>query len=134
MNWEPLSEDMSKGVPKCEIQCLMRARAHSVVEVLLNGMTSGQRVVRSMIVRMCENPSDGGNGPTMSMCIWLNLFDGTGMLITGVCTCDCILDDWHARHSFVHWLTCFLSPCQTNFCETSLTVDFQPGCARLWMA
>ena len=89
--------------------------------MLLKGTASGQRVILSMMVSRCEKSSGGGNGPTRSMCKWLNLFDGTGILITGECTCDWILDFCHARHSCVHWLICFFRPCQTNFCDTNFT-------------
>ena len=66
-------------------------------------MASGQRRVRSMMVRRCEKSPEGVKGPTTSMCTWLNLFAGTGILTAGECTCVWILDCWHARHSLVHW-------------------------------
>ena len=53
-------------------------------------------------------------------------------MTAGKCTCVWILDCWHARHFLVHWLTCFFfSPCQTNFCDTNVTVDFRLECAKI---
>ena len=133
VKWGPLSEDMSIGTPKRAIQCPMRALAQSEVDVWANGMASGQRVVRSIMVSRCVNPSEVGSGPTKSMWIWLNLFAGTGICRTCERTWDWIFDAWQAIHSFVHLFTCFLTPCQTNFFATSFTVAFRPGCARLWI-
>ena len=59
VNWGPLSEVISNGTPKRDIQCLLSVFALSEVDVLLIGMASGQRVVLSMMLRRYEYPSEG---------------------------------------------------------------------------
>ena len=51
VNWAPLSDAMSVGVPNRAIQCLIRALAHvSVLESGI-GIASGQWVNRSTTVK-----------------------------------------------------------------------------------
>ena len=70
VNWVPQSEVMVSGTPKQVIQVVMRADAQSGAVVEVRGAASGQRVVRSMMVRMWVCPWDEGRGPTMSMWMW----------------------------------------------------------------
>ncbi|GFS16648.1 hypothetical protein ElyMa_003219600 [Elysia marginata] len=74
--------------------------AHSDADVLVMGTASGHLDERSIMVRRYVKPSEGGSGPIKSMWIWLNRFSGTGILTTGKQTCDLILEDRHAKHSY----------------------------------
>ena len=56
VNCVPLSEVMVWGIPNLEIQAEQRASAHAEAVVEDKGTASAQRVVRSMIVKMCVNP------------------------------------------------------------------------------
>ena len=50
MNCESLSEVMSNGIPKRELQWNINARAHISVSVTFSGIASGHLVNRSTIV------------------------------------------------------------------------------------
>ena len=52
VNCVPQSEVMVSGTPKWVIQVVMRAEVQLAVVVEVRGAASGQRVVRSMMVRM----------------------------------------------------------------------------------
>ena len=77
VNCAPLSEEMSAGRPKREIQLAMRARVQDTEEVSLSGIASGHLVKRSTMVSRCVLPCDEGNGPTMSMFEWWKRRGGT---------------------------------------------------------
>jgi len=64
-NCAPLSVVIDDGIPNREIQFAMRARPQVSACVLAMGITSGQRVKRSMHVNKCVHPLETGNGPTM---------------------------------------------------------------------
>ena len=66
VNWGPLSDDMSIGIPKRAIQWETRACAQLVAVVSPRGMASGQRENRSTNVRRWVKPLEGGSGPTRS--------------------------------------------------------------------
>jgi hypothetical protein len=51
VNCAPLSEVMTEGIPNLCIQPEKRAAAQSAAVILLSGIASGQRVVRSTIVK-----------------------------------------------------------------------------------
>jgi hypothetical protein len=51
VNCAPLSDVMTEGTPNRWIQPEKRADAQSAAAILLRGMASGQRVVRSTIVK-----------------------------------------------------------------------------------
>jgi hypothetical protein len=51
VNCAPLSEVMTDGIPNLCIQPEKRAAAQSAAVTLLRGIASGQRVVRSTIVK-----------------------------------------------------------------------------------
>ena len=55
---------MCCGMPKRDIQLTMRACAHELADVSFRGMASGHLVNRSITVRRCVYPCDGGSGPT----------------------------------------------------------------------
>ncbi len=57
-------------MPKREIQVERKASAHEDEEMEERGVASSQRVVLSIIVRMCEHPWEVGRGPTMSTWTW----------------------------------------------------------------
>lgn len=51
VNWEPLSEVRSKGMPKRAIQLKTKALAHVLVSVSFSGIASGHLVKLSIMVR-----------------------------------------------------------------------------------
>ena len=67
VNCMPRSEVMVEGTPKRETQLSKNAWRTVSAEVSAMGAASGQRVVRSIIVRRYLNPRLGEKGPTMSM-------------------------------------------------------------------
>ena len=75
VNCDPLSDVICSGVPNRLTQFCSSARARESADVSLTGMASGHRVNRSTTVRRCENPWDGGKGPTTSTCTWLKRRD-----------------------------------------------------------
>jgi hypothetical protein len=66
-------------MPKREIHVERKASAHEDEEMEERGVASSQRVVLSIIVRMCEHPWEVGRGPTMSTWTWENRLSGIGM-------------------------------------------------------
>lgn len=66
-------------MPKREIQVERKASAHEDEEMEERGVASSQRVVLSIIVRMCEHPWEVGRGPTMSTWTWEKRLSGIGM-------------------------------------------------------
>ena len=58
---------MSSGIPKRDIQCLIRAWAHVLALESERGMAFGYRVKRLMIVKRYRIPLLGDNGPTRSI-------------------------------------------------------------------
>ena len=58
---------MSTGTPNRHIQFDINACAHADADMSDNGMASGHLVNLSTMVKMYENPLDGGRGPTMSI-------------------------------------------------------------------
>ena len=62
----------------------MRACTHSGVVMPRSGIASGQRVLRSIIVRRYVKPEEKGKGPTISMFMCENLFSGTEKCSSGV--------------------------------------------------
>ena len=68
VNCDPLSDVICSGVPNRLTQFCSRALARESADVSLTGMASGHRVNRSTTVMRCENPGDGGKGPTTSTC------------------------------------------------------------------
>ena len=67
VNWEPLSEVKSNGMPNQAIQWKTTALAHVSVSVFFSGIASGHLVNWSTMVRRWVQPGDGGSGPTRSM-------------------------------------------------------------------
>ena len=67
VNCGPLSDVISSGTPKRDIQPKIRALAHYIVVVELRGIVSGQIEVLSIIVNKYVNPPEGCSGPTKSI-------------------------------------------------------------------
>ena len=67
-NCLPRSVVTVDGVPKREIHVCVKALATVSVVQSVIGTASGQRVKRSTQVRRYTQPSEGGRGPTRSMC------------------------------------------------------------------
>ena len=65
---DPRSVVTVSGAPKREIQVSKNALQQSVAEADSMGAASGQRVERSIIVKMYRQPSEEGKGPTRSTC------------------------------------------------------------------
>ena len=87
MNCEPQSDDMFPGTPNRAIQPEIRACTHSDEVMPRRGIASGQRVLRSMIVRRYVKPDEKGNGPTMSTFMCENLFAGVENSSSGDFVC-----------------------------------------------
>ena len=68
VNWDPLSDVICSGVPHSLTQFCNSVRARESADVFVTGITSSHRVNRSTMVRRCENPLDGGKGPTTPTC------------------------------------------------------------------
>ena len=98
VNCGPLSDVISSGTPKRDIQPKMRALAQSSVVVELRGIASGQREVLSIIVKKYVNPAEGCSGPTKLIRMSLNRFDGTWIVLSGEWTCIWIFEVWHSMH------------------------------------
>ena len=62
VNWEPLSEVKSNGMPKWAIQWKTNALAHVSVSVPFSGIASGHLVNRSTMVRRCVMAVVGQQG------------------------------------------------------------------------
>ena len=89
-------------MPKREIHVERKASAHEDEEMEERGVASSQRVVLSIIVRMCEHPWEVGRGPTLSTWTWENRLSGIGMGRGGGETWWWIFAFWQGMHSFVH--------------------------------
>ncbi len=63
-------------MPKWEIHAERKASAHEDEEMEERGVASSQRVVLSIIVRMCEHPWKVRRGPTMSTSIGMGRGEG----------------------------------------------------------
>ena len=92
VNCDPRSEEISPGTQKQAIQPVMRACTHSGVVIPRSGIASGQRVLRSIIVRRYVKPEEKGKGPTVSMFICENLFSGTEKCSSGAFMWFCIFE------------------------------------------
>ncbi len=66
VNWVPLSDVIVCGTPSLEIQVEQSASAQAEAVMEDRGTASAHRVVRSIMVKMCVFPREGGSGPTMS--------------------------------------------------------------------
>jgi hypothetical protein len=130
MNWEPRSEEMSEGRPKCWIHPPKNATAMSIVDVALSGMATGQWVALSNAVRRWVYPLEAGRGPTKSMWTWSKRLIGSSKLETGEWTWRWTFARWHVMHSFAHSPTCLLMPCQTYRSLTRRLVARAPGWLR----
>lgn len=95
------------------------------------GITSVQRVKRSINVRQNLKLWDGGNGPMISKWITLKRLEGIGKGAKGDLMCRETLLHWHGRHSRDQVLMSLFIPGQKNLDETNLLVALIPGCARL---
>jgi hypothetical protein len=51
------------------------------------GTASAHRVVRSIMVKMCVHPCEGGSGPTMSTWTCAKRRSGMGMAVAGGVMC-----------------------------------------------
>ena len=51
MNWEPLSDVRTAGIPNLDIQVEMKAQTQNSAEIEDNGTTSGYLVVLSIMVK-----------------------------------------------------------------------------------
>ena len=85
VNWTPLSEVMLVGTPKQATHVATKASRTASVVVSLSRTASGHLVDLSIMVSRWVKPSrDGGRGPTMSTCKWLNLAVGMSISSTVV--------------------------------------------------
>ncbi len=69
------------------IQVEQKASAQAEAVVEDRGMASAHRVVRSIMVKMCVLPCEGGSGPTISTCTCEKRRSGIGMAVTGGVMC-----------------------------------------------
>ena len=83
MNCDLRSDEISPGTPKRANQTVMRACTHLGVVMPRSGIASGQRVLRSIIVRRYVKPEEKGKGPTISMFLCENPFSGTEKCSSG---------------------------------------------------
>ena len=120
VNWAPLSEVRMAGTPNLKTQVERKARTQDSAEMEANGATSGQGVVRSIIVRRSENPWLEGRGPKMSIWTWENLLLGTGMAGTIERTWVETVLRLQRRQDLAHKTTSQERPGETNLEDTSL--------------
>ncbi len=66
VNCVPLSDVIVCGMPNLAIQVEHSASAQAEAVMEDRGTASAHRVVRSIMVKMCVWPCEGGSGPTMS--------------------------------------------------------------------
>ena len=90
------------------------ARAQITVVVSFRGIASGHLEKRSVIVRRCVNPFEGGSGPTRSTCMWSKRRFGKSNCSSGALMCVWIFELWQGMHVRTQFPTCFLSPFHTN--------------------
>ena len=67
VNLATWSEVKRAGTPKHEIQLEIKACAQDSADMEVNGVASGQRYVRPIIINMKNWPEAEGSGPTRSM-------------------------------------------------------------------
>ena len=92
MNCDPASDEIFSRTPKRAIQPGMRACTHSGVVMPRRGITSDQRVLRSIIVRGYVKLEEKSKGPTISMFMSENLFSGTEQCSSGAFVCFCTFE------------------------------------------
>ena len=96
--------------------------------VSLSRTASGHLVDLLIMVRRWVYPSyDGGSGPTMSTCTWLNLAAGMSIFSTVVVGCMVILAWLQAAHSLHQATTSVARPGQTKWAATSPRVARRPA-------
>ena len=83
---------MTEGTPNLATQPATNALATVSAVMSAIGIASGQRVKRSTHVSKYVKPFEGGNGPTISRCIWSNRASGVAKMENGVTVCRCIFD------------------------------------------
>ena len=127
MNWLPLSVVRYWGTPYLLIQVLKKTVAQSDALMEGRGATSIHRDVLSIMVSRYETPWDGGRGPTISRCTWLNLELGTGISCTWEDVCLVTLPLWQSRHDLAQELISLAIPGQTNHDVRSLLVVLALG-------
>ena len=87
VNCVPLSEVIVLGTPNLVIQVEQNASAQAEAVMEDRGTASAHHVVRSIMVKMCVLPCEGGSGPTISTCTWEKRRSGIGMAVAGGVMC-----------------------------------------------
>ena len=87
VNCVPLSDVIVCGTPNLAIQVEQNASAQAEAVMEDRGTASAHHVVRSIMVKMCVLPCEGGSGPTMSTCTWEKRRSGIGMAVAGGVMC-----------------------------------------------
>ena len=83
-----------EGVPKQEIHVCVNTRATLSAVQSAIGMASGQRVKRSIHVRMYTHLSEGGRGPIRSTCTLSKRVSGVAKVDSGVVVWWWIFECW----------------------------------------
>jgi hypothetical protein len=83
VNCVPLADVIVCGTPNLTIQVEQNASAQAEAVMEDRGTASAHHVVRSIMVKMCVLPCEGGSGPTMSTCTWEKRRSGMGMAVAG---------------------------------------------------
>ena len=99
VNCGPLSLVMMQGKPNRCIHPVRRAAAQLAAVVPDKGTASGQRVVLSMIVKMCVAAAETGRGPTISTWMFVNLLCGTAICSGWSRMCFCTFPFWQPRQA-----------------------------------
>ncbi len=87
VNCVPLSDVIVCGTPNLEIQVEQSASAQAEAVMEDRGTSSAHRVVRSILVKMCVLPCEGGSGPTMSTWTYEKRRSEIGMAVAGGVMC-----------------------------------------------
>ena len=103
-NWEPLSVVIIEGQPKTEIHSRNMVLEIVSADISLSGTATGHLVNLSMMVSIYWQSFAIGNGPTISMCRFVNLPSGLLNCPGGDFECLFVLLFWQLKQVWVQFL------------------------------